>query len=77
LLFIRSLLRPLFFHTNISSDSALYFARALCVAADNLDTVGMDLVRVVELEVDVFDNEGPDVVTETVGIEVALQTTWH
>jgi hypothetical protein len=32
----------------------------------------VDLVRVVELEVDVFDNEGPDVVAEAVGIEVAL-----
>jgi hypothetical protein len=32
----------------------------------------MDLVRVVELEVDVFDNKRPDVVTEAVGVEVAL-----
>jgi hypothetical protein len=76
-LLFRSLLGPLFFHTSISNDSALYFAGALGVTADNLDTVGMDLVRVVELEIDVFDNEGPDVVTETVSIEVALQTTWH
>lgn len=35
----------------------------------------MDLVRVVELEVDVLDNEGPDVVAEAVGIEVALHST--
>lgn len=33
----------------------------------------MDLVRVVELEVDVLDDEGPDVIAETVGIEVALR----
>jgi hypothetical protein len=29
-------------------------------------------VRVVELEVDVLDYEGPDFVTESIGIEVAL-----
>jgi hypothetical protein len=55
-------------------DSALDFAGALRVTADNLDSVGVDLVRVVELEVDILDNEGPNVVTEAVGIEVALQT---
>ena len=53
----------------------LSLARTLCITADNLDAVGVDLVRVVELEVDVLDNEGPDVVTEAVGIEVALHST--
>lgn len=32
----------------------------------------MDLVCVVELEVDILDDEGPDVVAEAVGVEVAL-----
>ena len=32
----------------------------------------MDLVRVVQLELDVLDNEGPDLVAETVGVEMSL-----
>lgn len=35
----------------------------------------MDCVGVVELEVDVFNDEGPYFVAETVGIEVALETS--
>jgi hypothetical protein len=54
-------------------DSALGFTRTLRVTADNLDPVGVDLVRVVELKVDVFDYECPDIIAETVGIEVTLQ----
>jgi hypothetical protein len=53
-------------------DSALGFTRTLRVTADNLDPVGVDLVRVVELKVDVFDYKRPDIVAKTVGIEVAL-----
>lgn len=33
----------------------------------------MDLVRVVELEVDILDNERPNIVAEAVGIEVSLR----
>jgi hypothetical protein len=44
----------------------------LGVAADDLDPVGMDLVRVVELEVDVFDNKRPDIVAEAVRIKMSL-----
>lgn len=33
----------------------------------------MNLVRIIELEIDVLDNERPNVVAETVGIEVALR----
>jgi hypothetical protein len=54
-------------------DSALDFTRTLRVTADNLDSVGVDLVRVVELEVDILDDERPDIVAETVGIEVTLE----
>lgn len=50
----------------------LGLARALGITADNLDAVGMDLVGVVELEIDIFDDKGPDVVAKAVGIEVAL-----
>ena len=54
--------------------SPLRLTRTLRVAADDLDAVGVDLIRVVELEVDVLDNERPDVITETIGVEMALQT---
>ena len=53
-------------------DSALDLAWTLRVTADDLDPVGVHLVRVVKLEVDILDNERPNVVAETVGIEVAL-----
>jgi hypothetical protein len=33
----------------------------------------VDLVRVIELEVDVLDDEGPDIVAEAVGIKVSLE----
>lgn len=35
----------------------------------------MDLVGIVELEVDVLDDEGPDVIAEAVSVEVTLCTT--
>lgn len=54
-------------------ESALGFTGTLRVTADNLDAVGVHLIRVVELEVDVLDDECPDIVAETVGIEVALR----
>lgn len=54
-------------------DSALDFAWTLCITADNLDSVGVDLVRIVELEVDVLDYKRPHIVAEPVGIEVALR----
>ena len=40
--------------------------------ADDSDLLNLDRRRVVELELDILENEGPNVVTETVGIEVAL-----
>lgn len=51
----------------------LSFARSLSVAADNLDSVGVDLMGVIQLKVDVFDDECPDVVAETVCVEMSLE----
>lgn len=51
----------------------LCFPRALRVAGYDLDAVGVDRVRVVELEVDVFDDEGPYVIAEAVCIQMALE----
>lgn len=56
-----------------TEDSALSLAWTFGVAADNLDSVGVYLVRVVQLEIDILDNESPDVVAEAVSIEVSLQ----
>lgn len=53
-------------------DGLSCFAGALRVAAHNLDTVGVDLAVVVELEVDVLDDESPDVVAEAVCIKMSL-----
>lgn len=35
----------------------------------------MDLICIVELEVDILDDEGPDVVAEAVGVEVSLHVS--
>lgn len=51
----------------------LCLSGAFRVARYDLDAVGVDGVRVVQLEVDVFDNEGPDFVAEAVRVEMALQ----
>ena len=44
----------------------------LALAGDDLDSLGLDIVRVVQLELDVLDNEGPDLVAEPVGVEMTL-----
>lgn len=44
----------------------------LAVAADNLYSVRLDSRLVIQLESDVLDQEGPDIVTEPVGVKVAL-----
>lgn len=44
----------------------------LALAGNNLDSLSLDVVRVVQLELDVLDNEGPDLVAEAVGVEMSL-----
>ena len=51
----------------------LGLARTLRVAANNLNPVGVNCVGIVQLKVDILDNEGPNVVTESVGIEMSLE----
>ena len=46
--------------------------RLLVCAAHNLDLARLDGGLIVELEVDILDGKGPDVVAEAVGVEVAL-----
>ena len=41
--------------------------------ADDSDLLNLDRRRVVELELDILENEGPNIVTETVGIKMTLQ----
>ena len=44
----------------------------LALAGDDLDSLSLDIVRVIQLELDVLDNEGPDLVAEAVGVEMSL-----
>lgn len=53
--------------------SLLILGSLLVCHADDLHFVGLDGAVVVELEVDVFDQEGPDIVAEAVGVEGALE----
>ena len=56
---------------------SLLLPRLLRIAAHNLDLVRRDIVLVVELEVDILDEERPDFVAETVGIQMTLCTISH
>jgi hypothetical protein len=51
----------------------LCFAWSLRVAADDLDLVCLEGSALITFEMNVFDKEGPHVVAEAVGLEVALQ----
>jgi len=53
--------------------AALGLAGTLRVTANDLDSVGVNRVRIIQLKVDILDDEGPNVVTESVGIEVSLK----
>ena len=57
-----------------ASGSASLLARLFAVHRDDLYSVGMHGLRTVQLEVDILDDEGPNFVTEAVGIEMALTT---
>lgn len=50
------------------------FSRSLRIAADDFDSIGLYSVLIVELEVDIFDKEGPDFITESIGVQVTLAT---
>lgn len=50
----------------------LLFTWPLGVAADNLDFIRLDRTRVVQLEVDVLDQKSPNLVAETVRIQMTL-----
>lgn len=52
----------------------LCFSRSLCVAAHDFDTIGLHSVLIVELEADIFDKEGPDLIAEPIGVQVTLAT---
>jgi hypothetical protein len=55
-------------------DLSWAFARLLSVTADDLDPIsGHSVVSVIHLERDVLDQECPDLVTEPICVEAALQ----
>lgn len=43
------------------------------VASDNLELVDNDSLIIIEFDVDVFNDEGPDVITESIRVQVALE----
>jgi hypothetical protein len=54
------------------------FARPLAVTAHDLDLVRLhSLARILHLEGDILDQKGPDLVAETVSIEMALCSESH
>ena len=44
------------------------------VTAHNLDLVRVDRVRIIELEVYIFNYKRPDLIAESVGIQMTLKT---
>lgn len=55
------------------ASNPLRFTRTLRVTTHNLDSVRVYRVRIVQLEVDVFDDEGPYFVAEAVSVEMSLR----
>lgn len=43
------------------------------LTADNPNFINLDSLRVIKLELDVFEDERPDVVTEAISVEMALE----
>lgn len=52
---------------------SLCFTRTFRIATDDLNAVGVDLVGIIELEVNILDNEGPDVIAEAVCVKMSLE----
>lgn len=63
-------------HVNASINNEYFnlcLSRPLAIAADDLHLVRCDLGLIVQLERHILDQERPDFVAESVGIEVALE----
>lgn len=48
------------------------FSRTLRIAAHNLDLVGLDRSLILQLEVDILDEKGPDFIAEAVCVQMTL-----
>ena len=59
----------------LSLDEAqiLNFTRFLAVATNNLDFLRGKGTSTIQLEIDIFDQECPDIIAESVGIEMTLE----
>lgn len=64
--------RPLYFGSGLSQAPSLLLSGLLRIAAHDLDLLCRDIVLIIELEVDIFDEEGPDFVAEAICIQMAL-----
>lgn len=44
------------------------------LTADDPDFINLDSLRIIEFELDVFEDKSPDVVAEAISVEMALET---
>ena len=65
--------RSLHFIYDWSMHPTLLLPGLFRIAAHDLDLLRCDIVLIVELEVDIFDEKRPDFVAEAVSIQVALR----
>lgn len=54
-----------------SQQTTLLFLLAL--ARNDFDSIRLDCMGIIQLKIDVFDDECPDLVTESVGVKMSLQ----
>ena len=64
-------------HLQLSGPSSpcltpLLLPRLLRIAAHNLDLLRLDITLIIELEIDILDQESPDLVAEPVCIQMTL-----
>ena len=57
---------------NETKPATLGLSRPLAIATHNLHLVRRNSGLIIQLEVDIFDKEGPNLIAEAIGIEVAL-----
>lgn len=71
----RLLTNPLFppIDRTLTVASILLLTSLFSVAAHDFDLLRLNVVLVIELEVDILDQERPDFVTESIGVEMTLQ----
>lgn len=63
---------PLHLLSSLKEPSRLLLPRLFRIAAHNLNLLRRDVVLIVQLEIDILDEERPDLVAKAVGIQMTL-----